>query len=296
MRTFPTHIGWDNWGSLMCDTELFAPLVEQALAANGLPSAPIEAGFPGTHAVFRAGDVVVKLYAPLGIPDEYAERRCYRAASGFPLIPRLRGEGTLSAGGFDWPYLITDFMRGRAVREIWADMDARKRADAMSALGIWARVYHALPDPFDAASPLSASGFLSGRRAMAAHTAEKLGAFGQSALRNLDDLCSREKPALVHADLTEDHLLISDHGYAVIDLADSRMTCEPVEWLCVYFELTHRDAVAFFTFLAASGRKWSTQARMDMMTTALLHGFGAQILTSWSERTGLSYEQLFPEV
>ncbi len=296
MENFPDHIGWDNWGSMMCDADLFSPLVEQALMAHGLPAAPIEAGFPGTHAVFRAGDSVVKLYAPLGIPDEYAERRCYRAARGLPLIPRLFGEGILRAGGYDWPYIVTEFMPGQAVRERWAEMGARERADAMRALGAWSRAYHALKDPFDASSPLSTDGFLRGRRETAEQTAAKLGNFGQMALSNYDSLCAREASVLVHADLTEDHLLISDAGYAVIDLADSRMTFEQTEWLCVWFELTRRDPDAFFAFMEASGRNWNAQARMDMMTAALLHGFCANILNSWSGRTGLPFEDIFPEV
>ena len=48
MKEFPKHIGWDNWGSMMCDAELFSPLVSEALTAHGLPLFPIEAGFPGT--------------------------------------------------------------------------------------------------------------------------------------------------------------------------------------------------------------------------------------------------------
>lgn len=296
LKGFPARIGWDNWGSLMCDAELFSPLVSQALAAHGLPLSPIVAGYPGTHAVFRAGDYVVKLYAPLGIPDEYAERRCYRAANGIPFIPRLYGEGVLRAGGHEWPYIINQYMPGRAVREIWAEVDARERADAMGALGAWTKAYHALPDPFEASSPLSADGFQREWRETAVRAAAKLGEFAQTALESLDGLCARERPVLVHADLTEDHLLISGDGYAVIDLADSRMTVEPVEWLCVWFELTRRDPGAFFTFLASSGRNWNARARKDMMAAALLHGFGANILNSWAQRTGLSIENIFPEV
>jgi hypothetical protein len=296
MKEFPARIGWDNWGSIMCDAELFTPLVSEALAAHGLSQSPIAAGFPGTHAVFRAGSYVVKLYAPLDIPDEYAERRCYRAANGLALIPRPYGEGVLRAGGHEWPYVITQFMPGRAAREIWAEMNARERADAMRALGAWTKAYHALPDPFEASSPLSADGFNRGWRETAARAAEKLGEFGQAALLTLEGLRARERPVLVHADLTEDHLLISEDGYAVIDLADSRMTLEPVEWLCVWFELTRRDPTAFFTFLESSGRNWDVRARKDMMASALLHGFGANILNSWAQRTGLSIENIFPEV
>lgn len=296
MKEFPSRVGWDNWGSIMLDAELFAPLVAQALQACGLPRADIEAGYPGTHAVFRAGDYVVKLYAPLDIPDAYAERRCYRAARGLPLIPRLYGEGVLHAGGYDWPYIVVAHMPGRAAREIWPGMDAPARRDAMAALGAWARAYHDLPDPFDSYSDLSAAGFLARRRAFAERAAAQLGGFGEAALLNLDDLFAREELKLIHGDFTEDHLLISDGEYAVIDLADSMMNVEQAEWLCPWFELTRMDSDAFFAFLEASGRNWDAQARTDMMSATLLHRFGVDILKSWSKRTGLSFEELFPGV
>jgi hypothetical protein len=187
-------------------------------------------------------------------------------------------------------------MPGKAVRELWAEMGARARADAMRALGAWAKAYHALPDPFEPSSPLSIEGFVRTRRETAERTKAKLGDFGKRAILNLDSLCARERPALTHMDLTEDHLLISEGGYAVIDLADSRVNFEQAEWICVWFELTRRDPDAFFAFLNASGRSWDAGARMDMMTAALLHGFGANILNSWSEKTGLSFDELFPEV
>jgi hypothetical protein len=56
------------------------------------------------------------------------------------------------------------------------------------------------------------------------------------------------------------------------------------------------DTDAFFEYIEASGRNWDAHARMDMMSCALLHGFGASILNSWGERTGRTMEQLFPEV
>ncbi|MGI6239056.1 MAG: phosphotransferase family protein [Christensenellales bacterium] len=299
MRCFPKTIGWHNWGAIMCDTELFAPLVAQALARHDLPSAPIEAGYPGTHAVFRAGECVVKLYAPLDLPDAYAEVRAYRASRALPMLPRLLGEGILQAGGYDWTYLITRHVPGVAAREVWAGLSPAARRHAMRALGAWSRAYHALPDPFAQPSPLSAAGFVRGRAGMVEKNAAALAehpAFLELARANLDALMQREPITLLHADLTEDHLIIDGARYHVIDLADSRMGLESAEWLCVYFELARMDTDAFFEYIEASGRNWDAHARMDMMSCALLHGFGASILNSWGERTGRTMEQLFPEV
>ena len=66
MNGFPDSVNWENWGSLMTDVALFAPLVRRILARAGLAGESIRAGYPGTNAVFTVDDTyVVKLYAPL---------------------------------------------------------------------------------------------------------------------------------------------------------------------------------------------------------------------------------------
>ena len=57
--------GWQSWGDVYTDCAAFAPLVRAIYAREGLP-VPEEIGglTPGTNAVFRCGDTVVKIFAP----------------------------------------------------------------------------------------------------------------------------------------------------------------------------------------------------------------------------------------
>lgn len=286
MKIFPKAIGWDNWGGLMCDVELFSPLVREACAAFGYAPRSISAGFPGTHAVFLVDDVyVVKLYAPLGIPDEAAERACYRAIDAFrvPLTPKLYAEGVLRAGGYEWPYIVIEYMPGRAVRDIWPELSAERRTKIGAELGRWAVGYHALKNPFD--KNLSVASWDAEKQLdksmktlivdqrMDRSLIDELRAFA------LSRIAEKERPVmLLHCDLTEDHLLIEGDEMRVIDFADSRMAWECLEWVTLWFGLLARDDRAFFAFLEACGRRWSEAVREELLLGALLHSFGAQIL------------------
>ncbi|MGI6172407.1 MAG: phosphotransferase family protein [Christensenellales bacterium] len=283
---FPESIGWDNWGELMCDERLFAPIVRAALSASGLPAGEIRAGFPGTNAVFTAGDgYVVKIYAPLGIRDADAERACYRLIRDFrvPLAPRLYAEGALEFGGHTWQYIVMEQVHGRAVREIWSDMDKGARMHAARAVGAFAAAYHALPDPFSPEDALSRSGFLRGARERIAWNANRLfeggcrESFASELLRRATDaLCAKDRGiVLTHSDLTEDHLLIDGEALHIIDFADSRMGFCSLEWVPLWFGMFARDEEAFCAYLDAAGDAYSPE---EMLLAAMLHGYGAPIL------------------
>jgi len=52
--------GWASWAKVFQSIEAFEPLIKAILCQHGLPSAEIERCTPGTNAVFRVGDLVVK--------------------------------------------------------------------------------------------------------------------------------------------------------------------------------------------------------------------------------------------
>ncbi|MBR6790728.1 MAG: hypothetical protein IKM31_07675 [Oscillospiraceae bacterium] len=55
---------WKSWGQVFQDREAFTPLAHAILKEAGFPPVPLGALSPGTNAVFRAGDVVIKIYVP----------------------------------------------------------------------------------------------------------------------------------------------------------------------------------------------------------------------------------------
>lgn len=284
MKRFPESITWENWGALMTDTELFAPLVMKALAECGLAGTRLQAGYPGTNAVFSVdGKYAVKLYAPLeGLWDGPAERACYRIMrdTDFPLAPVLYGEGTVDG----WEYIVTEYINGVPAREAWPSMTIEERISAGRFAGQFARAYRALSDPFPEGSPLSAAGWEKVIPERVGKNAEKLlregcrPRFVEEFFRTAREaLSGTRETVLTHSDLTEDHLLISDGRMRIIDFADSRMAYSCLEWPPIWFGMFSRDEGAFLEYLRAAGEEYSVE---DMLLSLMLHGYGAPILIS----------------
>jgi hypothetical protein len=67
MQIFTEQINsWDDWGKLFQSIPAFTPLVERIFHKENLPLANIENLHPGTNAVFRVGEYVIKIFAPVG--------------------------------------------------------------------------------------------------------------------------------------------------------------------------------------------------------------------------------------
>jgi hypothetical protein len=59
-----TIANWSDWGKVFQSIPAFSKLAQEILKKEGLPAAALQPLTPGTNAVFLAGDVVVKIYAP----------------------------------------------------------------------------------------------------------------------------------------------------------------------------------------------------------------------------------------
>ena len=65
MSLFTEEINnWQAWEDVFQSIPAFSPLVEHILKRERLPIAKIENLTPGTNAVFKAGEYVVKIFAP----------------------------------------------------------------------------------------------------------------------------------------------------------------------------------------------------------------------------------------
>lgn len=56
--------GWSSWGKIFQSIEAFEPLVKYIFNRHNLTFTEIEHCTPGTNAVFKVGNYVVKIFAP----------------------------------------------------------------------------------------------------------------------------------------------------------------------------------------------------------------------------------------
>jgi len=118
MHLFPHPIAsWKDWSRLYQSIPAFTPLAEYILQKEGLPVVPLEHLIPGTNAVFRAGEVVLKIYAPpesgFNEPDELqTEIFAMRRAGQLGIhAPRLLAQGVVD-DKYIFAYMIMEFIEG----------------------------------------------------------------------------------------------------------------------------------------------------------------------------------------
>ena len=118
MTLFKTKIGnWDDWGEIFQSISAFRLLVEEILNRENLPLVTIENLTPGTNAVFRVGDYVVKIFAPAesGMDqsmDLQTELFAIRQAEKIGVsTPKMVAHGFVE-DKYRFAYIITEYIVG----------------------------------------------------------------------------------------------------------------------------------------------------------------------------------------
>jgi len=122
-----------DWEAVFQSTSAFTPLTEHILIKENLPIAHIEILSPGTNAVFKAGEYVIKIFAPaeskveqrLPETEIFATQRAN--ALGIP-APKVITSGVVE-DRYRFAYLIIEYIEGAELGEAVKTMtDAEKIA------------------------------------------------------------------------------------------------------------------------------------------------------------------------
>ena len=238
----PAIHDWADWSAIFTDAALWRPVIarlwteEPSLAARtGVARvASLTAGFPGTCAVFIVNEAaVIKLFPPMVAGDFERERAVYRLLDGhLPERPRLLADGVLR-DRIDWPYLVTSFLPGAAWRDARAAMPRKQQLAVAHTLGERVRCVHDTPirpglgwPPVDAWPRLVATRLAEAPAALRAMLPERVASEAEALLPETDWFASESR--LLHADLTQDHALVSRQGdewrlTGLIDWADAEV-------------------------------------------------------------------------
>ena len=254
---------WKQWGAIFTDVDLWTPVVSEICAREGIAYDSIEAGYPGTNAVFLLDrKYVIKVYNPVW-KDFGVERELHAALGDVPAIPM---PGIVASGQFtdrvEWDYLITEFFEGRPVRELRNDLTHSDLIDVAGRLG---RIVRALHDT-DIATLEHLNNHETGPRLAARRKAEVVKELRDKRLLPnsvIDELASflestatehgAHEAVLVHGDLTEDHLLLEQRSgqwaiTGLIDLGDAHACPPEYEWQALWLSLLGRDVEALRAF------------------------------------------------
>lgn len=285
------------WGGLFGETAVWLPLIHSICQQAGIPVNTVEAGYPGTCAVFVVdGATVVKVYPPM-LPHDFArEREVYQQLTGrLAQMPRLLGAGVYH-DRLDWPYLLLSFCPGVPIRELYGQVGRFGERRLGRELGEMLRVVHATPlgglTAFDT-EPVAWRHFLQRRQAAIGAELRQRGSLPPHVVAEAEQFLAEMMPllgaderlCLLHADLTEDHLLlVGENGRfsisALIDWADAEVGTVGYEWVALWFGLCNRNLPLFRTILHAYDPTITLDAAFGRQLVAwtLLHRFGAGII------------------
>lgn len=297
---------WRGYRRIFARPGVWTRAARHIAARHGLKVKRFEATFPGTCGVLSArlsprGTAIVKIFPPMVRRDRRIEEAALRrlgAMPGFP-APRLIAQGRLHDRS-TWDYLILDPREGRPIRELRNRMSGAASAACAAQLGRLLRRLHSL-SPSGLRFPVS--------RRMDSRAARKRAA--SAALRRLrrarifSPRCdkeiaerlpglieprAREKPVLVHGDVTEDHVLLKRRGgrwrlSGLIDFADALIAPPFYELMPLWFGAFDRKPSMLRRFLKAYSPAVRINRRFRDRATAftLIHLFGADCI-AWLSR------------
>jgi len=109
--------GISSWSKLFQEREVWAPLAEVIYRQNDIPFAELEQLTPGTNAVFKIQNTVLKIFAPQEadistVSDYYAELLGLQTAQELNLAaPRLLAQGEIE-DRYHFNYIVMEYVAG----------------------------------------------------------------------------------------------------------------------------------------------------------------------------------------
>ncbi len=263
----------DEWAEIFQNVEAFEPLVRHILDLHALSQTEITNTTPGSHAVFRVGAYIVKIFAPdtFGWPcesDFLTEISTMQHANRLGIaVPELVAHGRIY-DKYEFRYLIQTFVHGTEFGKKELSPDEKRNVG---------KQLRRLCDKMNVpCAPFNDYDFLEGAR-----TCPKWERFPESFRRERLEYLrtySRDEAVYVHGDIHIDNAIYGEDGQVwILDFADSVSAPVEYEYAALFPGLFRLRSPYFDGFYGAG--QWTAEGIADVLVRGLcIHKFGAEII------------------
>ena len=277
---------WNEWGDIFQSIPAFMPLVGHILAKEKLPMSTMENLTPGTNAVFKVGEYVIKIFAPtesgmdqsLDLQTElFATSRANRLGIS---APQLITHGVID-DKYRFAYMITEYIHGTELVDAVKHMTDTEKTDIARRLRRMTDTMNTPCESFNGIDVINDKGRY--RRWDDRYS----DSFKSERLDYIKSHDFGEK-VFVHGDLCLDNILLTpQRELFIIDFADAVLAPRIYEHALMPFSFELDPALirGYFADYSAAGF-------IEMCFNGLLiHDFGGDIVMDFLKDAG-SFEDL----
>lgn len=268
----PIH-NWSEWGAIFQSTEAFTPLAKEIFRREGLAFPGLKNLTPGTNAVFRAGEYVVKMFAPresgMEPQRDYSNESavCGALTRWGISTPRLIAHGKIQ-DTYLFYYLVTEYCPGEEAGVWLKNASPGQLEDFIRQLK---ELFQTLHRPAEELIP--PVNLL--ERALDNPRLERLPVSLRNEIAERAAKLDLTDTVLVHGDLTGENILIgANNRPIIIDCADSCLAPWWYELAPQVFELFHCRQDLLQMFVDTDPEAFVEQ----VMDAVCIHDFGANML------------------
>lgn len=272
MNLFNERInGWKAWANVYQSIPAFSALITSIWKENGWMMAPIEHCQAGTNAVFKVGDKVIKIFAPIESGcdtrhDYEVETAGLNAAQSLIPTAEVLCQG-IRYDRYVFRYLVLTYIDGIPFSLKMFEYDTQTKVK----LG---RQLRKLTDCLNRQNILNSVNYIE-KAKLNPRWQIFPDAFQKERIKYLDQYSSCSS-VYVHGDLNGDNLII-DHNQQIyiIDFADALMAPIEYEWAVIICELFQFDKDYLTGYFGSLTIKQYIKICIQGL---LIHDFGADII------------------
>lgn len=264
---------WQSWGSIFQSIDAWNPLIRHIFQRESLPFDKVEHLTPGTNAVFRVGNYVVKIFAPVesGIDstmDVETEIFAMKYVNSLDIpAPKCVANGCVE-DKYQFFYMVMEYINGTEFTNISKSLSPNQKTAFAKRLRVITDKMDSPCKRFNAIDVIADKGRY--RR-----WDKYPYSFREERLEYLKTRDFGEQ-VFVHGDLCGDNILVSNTGeLCIIDFADAVLAPAIYEQALVASELFKFDK----DYLRGYFGDYDTDTLTDLCFSGLLiHDFGGDIM------------------